>query len=198
MKAPIVIVESETSKLILARFLPERPGGLEYAVANGRGSAQSLAGSVLSTGVRPVALVVDADSTDEARVAERREMIGYSLREASGGCPYRLVLAIPAMEIVLVQDEDMLAGLTGVPEALPFELDYAKQDPRQYLRERVCAGADYPSCLARVLNNLPEDLVQRAGSHPVVKEVGDFVRSAGPIGETSEGPLHVDADVSSR
>jgi len=194
MKTPIIIVEGNTDKMILSRFLAKEVRDIvEFGVANGSTAAQALARSILSTNVRPVVLVMDTDTTDERRIAEIRELVEYSLREASSGSPYKLCLAIPTIEALLVQDERALASLGGGREIQPFELDYARQNPKQYLRERFRCGADYALCLSKVLANLSPDVTFEDDPRGVAKEIVDFVRSAGAPASRSNTGFHADA-----
>lgn len=177
MKEPIIIVEGHIDKIILSRFLPKDVRDrVEFGVANGSTSALSLARSILSANVRPVVLVMDSDTTDDRLIAERREMIEYSLREASSGCRYKLVLAIPTIEVLLVQDERMLGGLTDGYKVQPFEFAYARQNPKQYLQQRFRCDTDYRSCLSSIVVNLPADVVFQGESVGIVKEIVEFIR----------------------
>jgi hypothetical protein len=195
MKAPIIIVEGRIDEIILSRFLPKDVRDrVEFGVANGSTSALSLARSILSVNVRPVVLVMNSDTTDDRLIAERREMIEYSLREASSGCRYKLVLAIPTIEVLLVQDERMLGSLTVGYTVQPFEFAYARQNPKQYLQQRFRCGADYTSCLSDILVNLPADVVFQGVSVGLVNEIVEFIRSIpAREGEPNNGS-HADAD----
>jgi len=195
MKEPIIIVDGHIDKIILSRFLPKDVRDrVEFGVANGSTSALSLARSILSANVRPVVLVMDSDTTDDRLIAERSEMIEYSLREASSGCRYKLVLAIPTIEVLLVQDERMLGGLTDGHTVQPFEFAYARQTPKQYLQQRFRCDIDYTSCLSSIVVNLPEDVVFQGEPVGIVKEISEFIRSI-PVheGRPNNGS-HTDAD----
>jgi hypothetical protein len=178
MKAPIIIVEGYIDKIILSRFLPKDVRDrVEFGVANGSTSALFLASSILSANVRPVILVMDSDTTSDRLIAERRAMIEFGLREASSGCPYKLILAIPTIEALLVQDERMLGALDVGYTVQPFEFDYARQNPKQYLQQRFRCGTDYASCLSRIVGNLPADVMFQGESLGIVKEIVEFIRS---------------------
>ncbi len=184
MKAPIIIVEGNTDKIILSRFLPKDVLDMvEFGVANGNAAAQALARSILSANIRPVVLVMDSDTTDDRRVSELREMIEYSLRQASSGCPYKLILAIPTIEALLVQDERILGALAAGYTIQPFELDYARQNPKQYLRQRFKCGENYASCLSKILADLSEDVMSEGEPKGFVKEIVEFLRSIQSRGE---------------
>jgi isocitrate dehydrogenase kinase/phosphatase len=71
----------------------------------------------------------------------------------------------------------MLGSLTDGYTVQPFEFAYARQNPKQYLQQRFRCGADYTSCLSRIVVNLPADVVFQGESVGIVKEIIEFIRS---------------------
>lgn len=177
MKSPIIIVEGEADKLILEHFLPEDVlSTVDIVVAPGRTAAQTLARSILSSAVRPVILLLDSDTIEPQRLSEFREMVEYSLREASSGFKYRLVLAVPTIEILLIEDKNLLRALEPDYSVQPFELEFARQNPRLYLQQRFQCGTSYLLCLSKILKNLPSDLQRNEPPEGIIKDIIDFIR----------------------
>jgi hypothetical protein len=71
-------------------------------VMHGTGSL-SLAATLLRTRRQPVALVADSDSHVERVIKEKRDLLNEELRIASTGIPWRVILAVPQLEIICFQ-----------------------------------------------------------------------------------------------
>lgn len=127
MPAAYIVTEGCADAEILKRCLPEELTRDVYvAVGEERSSAMSLAGSILVVKSRPVALVVDAGSEDEAAIEERRDFTAAFLRRTSGGVPFEVFVAVPVFEAVFFESksaESIIGRLLG------------KTHPRRRIRE---------------------------------------------------------------
>lgn len=98
MKA-YVVTEGASDAAMVSRALTG--AGLEdvhVAAAGGRSSAISLARSILRSRRRPVALVMDADTTDPARVREQEQVLSDLVSGSTKSPSFRVFLAVPVME----------------------------------------------------------------------------------------------------
>jgi hypothetical protein len=105
MKA-YVVTEGAYDAALVPRALTS--AGLEnvhVAAAGGRSSAVSLARSILRSRRRPVALVMDADTTDPTRVREQAQVLSDlvfsdGVSGSTKSASFRVFLAVPVMESV--------------------------------------------------------------------------------------------------
>lgn len=99
MKKAYVITEGPFDAEILKQLLSAKVlRDTEFVVAHGRYGAQSVARTLLATRHIPVALVVDADTTDEARIAEQKDFLEELLRQASSGTRFQVFLIKPGFD----------------------------------------------------------------------------------------------------
>jgi hypothetical protein len=136
----IIVTEGPTDQTIIEQLLrPEfEPGGGDYqiAVAGGRSAADSLARSYLMVRPDPVALFVDADTSDPDAVEERRLFLNESLGQVATSDRFRVILAVPEVEALLFSDRPLLEAMAGqeVGEGLWTE---GKFRPREVLRSLI-------------------------------------------------------------
>lgn len=107
-----IVAEGQTDVALLQRLLQGRLGtDVEFVSGGGRSAAISLAQSLLLARLQPVALVMDADSVVIERVHEQ-ENIYYDLLQARAmGVPFRVLLAVPAIEFLFFESPDILREL---------------------------------------------------------------------------------------
>ncbi len=104
MKTMYLVTESSTNTEILKRLLPtDLVQRTEFVTAHGRYSASSLSGTILSERMRPVALVINANTTEEGAIHEQASTITGLLLPASSGVPYKVLMAVPTVEAILSQ-----------------------------------------------------------------------------------------------
>jgi hypothetical protein len=100
MSRTYLVTEGETDVAILKRVLPERIVETIQFVPAGGGidTARSLARSLLASRQRPVALVVDADTSDQLAVQERVDFLDYYMRQGAGPTPFKVFVAVPELD----------------------------------------------------------------------------------------------------
>jgi len=175
MPAAYVVTEGYIDAEILKRCLPEGLTRDVYiAVGEGWSSAMSLAGSILVVKARPVALVVDADSEDEAAIEERRDFARSFLRRTSVGVPFEVFLAVPEFEAVLFQSKAVINHLLEKPVP-DGEFEAAKHRPKKWL---IAAGVGYPKDIALLLGRVTKDDLAALRSHELIRGLSAFLTQA--------------------
>ena len=106
MSRTYVVTEGDTDVAVLKRVLPEGiVASAEFVPAGGgMDSARSLARSLLASRQRPVALVVDADTSDQLEVQERVDFLDYYLRQGAGATRFGVFAAVPEIEVLFFED----------------------------------------------------------------------------------------------
>ena len=111
-----VIVEGVFDKFLLERILPEDIlAHNKIIVGNGDNLALSKARSLLIAADLPVVLIVDADSTEPAIIEEKKDFMVQSLRQFSESDHFKVVLAVPELEIIFFSSRAMIEELIQRP-----------------------------------------------------------------------------------
>jgi len=91
MKLAYVVVESASAagrvNALLSQDMAKR---VKLVTGQGRYSAHSLARSLLATREAPVALILNADSSNERLIQEQEDFYMESLRQASSGAKFQV------------------------------------------------------------------------------------------------------------
>jgi hypothetical protein len=177
-KMAYVVVEDRFDAEILKRVLPQQVSeATEFTIGSGRYSAQSLARSLLAVGQTPVALVVDADTTDKSAICEQEDWLRESLQQASAGARFDVFLAEPEIEILLFESKEFVEELS--PRSVsPTELSLARSDPKGFLA-RALGDRRVSDVLLR---RLDDRAVAAMRGHPLIEGLNRFLSSV--IGST--------------
>ena len=180
MKRVCVITEGQSDYEILKAVLPQeivQNENIEFIVGSGRYSAQSLARSVLAVEQVPIALIVDADTSNAAAIQEQRDLLLFFLRQASPGIKFEVFLAEPELEILLVQNLTLRQQLTNGREFSELELEFAKRHPKEFLLRFLKTPESYIVTLREILKNLNEQMIKTMQEYPLVKQLDEFLLS---------------------
>ena len=119
MKPTYLVTESAVNAEVLKRLLPvEVAQNTEFVAAKGKYSARSLAGTILSEKMRPVVLVVDADTEDATTIQEQTSTVASLLYPASPGVAFEVVLAVPTVTAILPKNLTLLQSKPHAVEQL--------------------------------------------------------------------------------
>jgi hypothetical protein len=135
MTTQYFIVEGPFEKFLLERILPESiVAHSKILTGNGYNIALSKARSLLVSSELPVALIVDADTTDTTSVEEKKDFLSQSLQQFSNPDHFHIFLAVPEMEQIFFSRRDIVEELLGKP--IPDQQwEIANYHPGQVLRE---------------------------------------------------------------
>lgn len=176
MSNVMIVVEGKTDELILKAILPaDVSKNAQFVVGSGRYSAQSLARTILAYERQPVALVLDADTTDESSVKEQLAYVRKALGEVAFDLPYEAFLAVPTIEAVIFESKSLLEKLVQ-RSVSQEEWDYAKTMPRKVLG-KIGTG-DYRLRLSKMLRHLDEATIKELQQHPLINQLCTFLCSA--------------------
>ena len=135
MTTQYLIVEGAFEKFLLERILPENMVAQSKIITgNGYHIALSKARSLLVSSELPVALIVDADTTNTASVEEKKDFLSQSLQQFSNPEHFHIFLAVPEMEQIFFSRRDIVEDLLGktIPDQ---QWEIASYHPGQVLRE---------------------------------------------------------------
>jgi len=179
-----LVAEGKFDAQLLQRILDaNQVRGFSVSAAGGKSTAASFAMSVLASRREPVALVLDADTSDQ-RAVEEQERIYYDLlHSVSRTTPFKIFSAVPALEVVLFSDREILSKIVGVAVS-DLQARDAEDRPKQVLNALLKqAGAqDNPIAL---LQKIDGEAGRRLAKHPLLKSLISFVKK--PASWTPEG-----------
>lgn len=174
MTQAYILTEGNQDILILKRLLPQ-PIIQEIKFVDGLGQygAQSLASTLLATRAIPVALVTDTDTEDDSLVSEQLDTLNYLLRQASPGIPFKVLLAVPEIEIILVQNRPLIEKLAERSFS-DLEWQLAQSKPKRFLE--AVFGKDTP-VIQKILTSTSDDEIQTLQQHPLIQDLITFLSS---------------------
>lgn len=179
MTKAFIITEGKSDIEILHALLPPQSlVGVECIAGTERSSAISLARTILLADHIPVALVLDADTTNRSAIREESAFLRMSLAEVSYGTKYAFFLSVPEIEIVFLEDWDFVGQQIGKPKQAftHFELEYAQLQPKKFLFSQM-EDIPYPQALTQLLARLDARTIERIQQNPLVRDLNNFLVS---------------------
>ena len=179
MTKAFVVTERESDRAILAALLPATIlKNIGFVVGHERSSAVSIARSILVAEYIPVALVLDAETTNRSAIREKRDYLRMSLAEVSYGTKYAFFLSIPEIEILFFDDWDFIGQQIGKhkQEFTPFEIEYAQLQPKKFLFSQL-EDIPYPQALTQLLARMDGQTIERIRQNPLVRDLNNFLVS---------------------
>ena len=133
----------------------------------------------------PVAIVVDAKSTDPEMIRYRRQDIEEVVLIVSPGIPVKVIVAVPELEAIFFHDPHVLRRLFDrrVTDEL---LSLARTNPRRVLDELI-ARSDSIQQPIDILVALTEEELETLRQADVVLELADFLRHVRELASSMAG-----------
>jgi hypothetical protein len=171
------VTEDQCDQLILQRILGAVASSKDFSVGNGgvRSGAVTLAMSLLMMRESPVALVLDAGSSDDARIVEERVTLESLLASVAVRSRFRLVLAVPQIEILLFPDRDTATKIFG-RKLTDVEWTRAQFQPREMANELLNNNGKTRT-IEKMVARLPARILQRLAEQPLIAELRQFMRA---------------------
>lgn len=184
-----VLVESNTAAILLAKALHrEQAGGLVEIRASGTSSSLfAAARTLLAVRNEPVALVLDADSTDPAAARRRRQDAAEVIGATADAAPLRILVAVPALEALLFLRPAAVARAFPEAEAL---VTLGRLSPRDVLA-RLDPARDGVRAALELIKALDDEDVAALREEPPLLDLLAFLaelQDAGVVAAGSAGP----------
>ncbi|MCC3571353.1 MAG: hypothetical protein JGK30_05160 [Microcoleus sp. PH2017_40_RAT_O_B] len=171
-----ILCEGAFDAQLLKTVLPENlltdvgvvVGGKVYNI-------KSLAMSLIVRRRVPVLIVFDADSVVPELVELRRNDIEEILKFVAGKTPFKVVSAVPEIEIIFFQDVSLLSRLIGYipPQDV---LDLAVCQPRKALEELIARSENIHD-RSQIIDHLTNEDIEILRSSSVMQEIVHFLDS---------------------
>ncbi|MEH1854813.1 MAG: hypothetical protein V7L11_24780 [Nostoc sp.] len=174
MTQAYIITEGNKDVVILKRLLsPAIIQDIKFVDGSGQYGARSLASTILATRSIPVALVTDADTEDDSLVSEQIDSLNYLLSQASPGIPFKVLVAVPEIEIILLQNRPLIEKLAE-RSFTDLEWQLAQSKPKMFLE--AVLGKDTP-VIQKILSNASNDEIQTLQQHSLIQDLINFLSS---------------------
>jgi hypothetical protein len=189
-----VVVAGRVGSRIVGRLLPAgRCCSAGVRAAENRSDGIMYASSLLSEIEDGVVLVLDADTLEAGPLHEQRTTVEYLTRRSSVETGFRLVLAVPQVEAVLFHDRAGLERALGrrIADEDAFE---GRFRPKAVFRRLAGEGAEHDAPFVEedadgnvvlrdemeeralaVIDALDEAALARMATHPIIREIAEFV-----------------------
>jgi hypothetical protein len=144
---------------------------------------KSLARSLIVRRRVPVLIVFDANSAAPEFVEYRRNDIEEVILWVAGKTPFKVVPAVPEIEIIFFQDVSLLSRLLGYipPQDM---LDRAVFQSRQVLEELI-ARSNQIQDISQLLERLTDADIEILRSAPIMQEIIQFLKSVRATAEAT-------------
>lgn len=170
-----VITESQSDVDILKKLLPdELVKDTNFVAASSQYNAQSLAATILPVKTKPVALVLNANTDNEALIQEKSDLLYQLLHQSSPGIPFQVLIAVPELEAIFFQDKHLIEKL--VKRSLNnVEWQLAKIHPKEFLIKSLDNNFEY---LEIIFNSISADEICTLQQHYIINQMVTFLSSA--------------------
>ncbi len=168
-----IIVENQLDVDILKKLLPHQlVQDTEFIAASSQYNAQSLATTILALREKPVALVINAGTENESLIQEKYDLLYELLRQSSPGIPFQVFIAIPELEIILVQERYLLEKLID-STLTDVEWQFAKINPKKFIKSFL---ENTPYFRENLWSHISVDDISNLQQHPLISNLIHFLK----------------------
>lgn len=112
MKSAYIVTDNQETSQLLHQILPQNLlVEIQIIASSTRSGALSLASSIMLEKRRPVALVLDAETTEPKQIQEKYSFISSLLLPASAEVSYKILLPSPSAQTLTDPNHPMLKEL---------------------------------------------------------------------------------------
>ncbi|GAB4202734.1 MAG: hypothetical protein Fur006_56540 [Coleofasciculaceae cyanobacterium] len=175
MTQTYIVTECASDAAILSEVLPKRVlHNVKFIDGKSPYGAESMANTLLAAKRLPVVLVINAKTNDELMISERASELNYLLRQASPGIPFKVLIAVPELEVVFFQEREFLEELIG-KKLTDLEWQFAQHHPKELLENLSKSSTTF---IETTLNALDDQKLQVLRQHPLIGELNEFLATA--------------------
>jgi hypothetical protein len=173
-----VLTEANFDGMLLATLLAdeEKRDGIEIGVVSGLSSGYSFARTMLAVKRIPVAIVIDADSPEEEVAPERRRNAEEVLGDAASGVPFRVIVAIPELEILFFTRPQLLKKVYG-KKVTTLITELGQVSPRRAL-QKLDPDLSYEHLRFKILKAMDDVDINALRATALIEELLSFLREA--------------------
>lgn len=174
----VIVVEGETDRRVLERVLDDlrEQVRFEFLVANGRDAGRPIALRLLLSPQTAVALVYDADTTDQDRVRAEQQALESYFRRSVGQNQFLVQPFVPELEGIFFEVPDALQS------ALHSQIDSERRvaaiyAPKKVLTELLSSAKIHD--VVELLENFTANDLKNLRQVQALQTIRKFVTNAG-------------------
>jgi hypothetical protein len=173
-----VLTEANFDGMLLAILLAdeEKRDGITIGVVSGLSSGYSFARTMLAVKRTPVAVVIDADSPEPEVGLERQRSAEEVLGDAASGVPFRVIVAVPELEILFFERPQLLKKVYG-KSVTTLIIELGELSPRRAL-QKLDPDLTYEHLRFKILKAMDETDIRALRATPLMKDLLSFLREA--------------------
>lgn len=167
-----IVTESQPYIDIIKKMLSdEQLESTKFYAGLGQSDAHSMATTILGADRIPVVLIVNTRADDKDIVAEKFNDINFLMRQSSPGVPYKIVMAVPEIEVVLLHNRDLIEKIIG-QHFTELEWEYACSHPSRFLSRFLGDKSQY---IQTIFENMNAAELSQLRQHPIIAEITNFL-----------------------
>ncbi|BDA71026.1 hypothetical protein RIVM261_065280 [Rivularia sp. IAM M-261] len=97
--------------------------------------------------------------------------INFLMRQSSPGVPYKIVMAVPEIEVVLLQNRDLIEKIIG-QHFTDLEWEFACCHPKRFLTRFLGDKSQY---IQTIFDNMNAAELSQLRQHPIIAEITNFL-----------------------
>jgi hypothetical protein len=171
-----VLTEGHFDGMLLAKLIAEEQGrsDVEINVLGGRSSLYSYARTQLAVRRIPVAVVFDAQTPEPEAALERQREAEEVIGDVAGRVPFRVLVAVPALEVLFFQRPELLRRVFG--EAVnEHVMELGQLSPRRAL-QKLAPDRPFEDVRIDVLRAMdPSDVQALRNESPLIQDLLSFI-----------------------
>lgn len=171
-----LVCESSYDEKLLGHLLSEKfQNNNVVTVSGGKFGAPSLARSLAVRRQLPVIILVNAETTDQDKIVQKKLEIQAMIDDVAAHLPLKVSVATPTLEAIFFQDTKMLSRILGI-EISDDMVTEAKDQPKKVLGKAI-AQSEIIENQEQLVECLTKNDIEILCTVPVVKKVIDFFES---------------------
>lgn len=175
-----IIAEGASDVELLRRLLPAKfSGDVELLDGQGFDGVKSLARSIAAARRKPVAVVVDAATTDPELIKARRQSLQEVVGSAASTVPVGVIMAVPGLESIFFENPSVLSRLYPNAAGDARLLEMARLNTRQALQS-LDTGMSFEDIRRQLIAEIKDEDLPAFRGTKVIQELIDFLEGCQP------------------
>lgn len=170
-----IIAEFQSDVDIIGQLLPsELVEHTKLIAAKNQYEAHSLAMSIRLDTKKPLVLIVNTRTEDKDLIEEKFSSTNFLVRPPCPEVPYKIFMAVPEMEIILLQSRNLIERTTK-RSFTNLEWEFTFSQPKRLLTRFL---GEYPQYIRTIFDNMSVDEMRQLQQHPIIDGITNFLSSA--------------------
>ena len=181
MTKAYIVVEGPSDAEILRALLDKTLlEDVKFINGEGKYGAETMARSLLLDRHIPVLLVIDADTSNSEAIRSYQQDLEFLTRSAAMGAPYKILQAVPTIEVVFLQDRTLFEQLIE-RRFSDLEWQLGQKHPKELLNQSPEGATRF---IQSTLSKLTDSMRHTFRQHPLIQEITAFLTTQVHLSDT--------------